>query len=65
MPAYLSDQHLFVCPLDKARVPMGYEYFGGMDSDEPRKVLLQSKATTHDGKHVVVYVDNTAELIED
>ena len=58
VPAYLQDRQLFVCPLDDARAPMGYEYFGGTENDDPNKVLLQSKATTPDGRRMVVYVDN-------
>ena len=64
VPTYLSDKHLFVCPLDSSKSPMGYEYFGGMDDDDLRKVLLQSKAMTHDGKRVVVYTDNFGELVK-
>ena len=63
VPTYLSNKQLFVCPLDDTRSPVGYEYFGGTDGDDPHQVLLQSKATTRDGKRVVVYVDDSAELI--
>ena len=58
VPAYLHDKRLFVCPLDSTGAPMGYEYFGGTENDDPNKILLQSKATTSDGRRMVVYVDN-------
>ena len=63
VPDFLSDKHLFVCPLDRTQSPMGYDYFGGTD-DDPHRVLLQSKATTHDGKRVVIHVDNSGEMLK-
>ncbi len=43
---------------------MGYDYFGGMDSDDPHKILLQSKATGLQGKRVVIHVDDTGEMLK-
>lgn len=63
VPTYLSDEKLFVCPLDSTDSAMGYEYFGGNENDGPRKMLLRSKAATADGKRVVIYSDDSAELV--
>jgi hypothetical protein len=41
---------------------VGFDYFGGKDTDPPDKVLLRSKITIKYGRRVYVYVDGSAEL---
>jgi type II secretory pathway pseudopilin PulG len=65
VPDYLPDNHIFTCPITKDATTVGYEYFGGTDTDPPNKVLLTSKATTRDHKRVVVYVDSSGILKRD
>ena len=55
VPEFL-DPYVFVCPLSPAE-PMGYEYFGGKDTDPPENVLLVSKAADRRGRRVVIHVD--------
>ena len=64
VPTYLSDKRLFICPLDSGKSPMGYEYFGGTENDDPHKILLQSNVTMHNGKRVVIYVNDPGELVK-
>src|SRR5205823_4298386 len=59
VPEYLPDRAVFTCPLSGPTVPIGYEYFGGKDTDPPEKVLLVSKAADRRGRHVVVHVDSS------
>ena len=62
VPTYLSDKHLFVCPLGKGTSESGYDYFGGKDSDPNSKILLSSKATMRNHKRIVVHVDDSADM---
>ena len=43
-PKYLPNPKMLVCPLSGFSVAVGYEYYGGKDSDPPSAVLLVSKA---------------------
>jgi len=61
-PEYLTDKKLLECPLTKDQPPMGYDYFGGKDTDPSAKVLLSSKATTRTHKRIVVTSDGAAAL---
>jgi Domain of unknown function (DUF4190)/GYF domain 2 len=62
VPDYVPDTHLFTCPITKDSTIIGYEYFGGKDSDPPTKILLMSKAKTRDGKRIVIYSDATGDV---
>lgn len=57
VPKYLPDAKIFECPLRKNQPPVGYNYFGGKDSDPPTKVLLSSKATTRNHKRIIITAD--------
>lgn len=61
MPDYLSDAGIFACPFSAHREPIGYEYFGGKDSDPPKKLLLRANYASPDGRRVEAFVDGTAE----
>jgi hypothetical protein len=65
VPDYLPDNHFFDCPLRKNQPRSGYNYFGGKDTDSPAKVLLSSKAVTHDQKRIIVTSDGSAALKRD
>lgn len=54
VPEYLPEPAIFVCPLSPNE-PIGFEYFGGKDSDPKDEVLLRSKGTTSDERRVIVY----------
>lgn len=56
VPEFLPDRSVFVCPLSPTEA-MGYEYFGGKDTDPPENVLLVSKAADRRGRRVVIHVD--------
>ena len=56
VPEFLPNPSIFVCPLSPAE-PMGYEYFGGKETDPPENVLLVSKAADRRGRRVVIHVD--------
>jgi hypothetical protein len=56
VPRYLTARYVFVCPF-YPDVKMGYEYFGGTDTDNAANVLIQSKMTFHGGHRTVVCVD--------
>jgi hypothetical protein len=65
VPDYLPDNHFFDCPLQKQQPHSGYDYFGGKDSDPPNKVLLSSKAVTHDHQKIIVTANGSAALKQD
>jgi hypothetical protein len=59
VPDYLPDRSVFICPLSGPSVPIGYDYFGGKDTDPATNVLLASKAVSKTRRRVVVYVDTS------
>jgi hypothetical protein len=65
IPDYLTDAKLFECPLRKGQPPLGYQYFGGKDTDPADKVLLSSNATTRDRKRLLVFSNGSAALRRD
>jgi hypothetical protein len=60
VPEYLSDKRLFACQIRKDQPPIGYNYFGGRDTDPSTNVLLSSKAVTRDHKRIIVTSDGAA-----
>lgn len=62
VPEYLPDRAVFICPMSGPDVPMGFEYFGGKETDPPKKVLLVSKASDRRGRRVVVRVDTSGQI---
>ena len=62
-PTYLQDRELLVCRLDGVPTPLGYDYFGGRE-DDPHRVLLRSQRATNRDKCIVVYVDDSAEVVK-
>jgi hypothetical protein len=63
-PNYLRDPEVFKCPLSPDE-PIGFEYYGGKDSDPPTQVLLVSKALSMGKSRVVVYVDTSGRVVRD
>jgi hypothetical protein len=61
-PKYISDPAIFICPMTGPSEPIGYEYYGGRDSDPPSNVLLMSKAQKRN-RRVVARVDSTSEVV--
>ncbi len=59
-PNYIPDRKVFHCALggDDER-GIGFDYFGGKDTDPPDKVLLRSKITTKKGLRVVLRSDTS------
>jgi type II secretory pathway pseudopilin PulG len=60
IPDYLPDKQLFDCPIRKDQTPLGYDYFGGKDTDPATKILLSSKATTRTHRRIVATSDGSA-----
>jgi hypothetical protein len=63
VPVYLPDRKTLVCPLSGPTVPIGYEYFGGKQTDPPETVLLASKALSKGKRRVIAHTDASAELV--
>ena len=61
VPQYLPSRDVFVSPLSPSE-PIGYDYFGGKDTDPPENVLLVSKAADRRGRRVVAHVDGSAAM---
>ena len=61
VPDYLPNRDSFVCPLSPT-LPLGYDYFGGTDSDPPEKILLMSKFADRQGRRIFARVDTSAML---
>ena len=62
VPDYIHDAKTLTCPLSGDAEPVGYEYFGGRETDPDDKVLLVSKGVTAEGRRVVIRVDGTGGL---
>ncbi len=66
VPEYLPDPKVLTCPLSDPSVPVGFEYYGGKDTDPGNNILLVSKGTSRSGKQrVVVNVDSSAHVDKD
>lgn len=67
IPKYLPDNKLFVCPMMKGsdQTAMGYDYYGGKNTDPPNKVVLVSKGAMINHKRVVIYSDGSGLLTND
>ena len=61
VPDYLPDRALFIDPLGPG-MPMGYEYFGGKESDPADKVLLINKTPDRRGRRVVIHVNGAGAI---
>ena len=61
VPTYVQDRKIFMDPADPQHSPVGYEYFGGKDTDPPDKILLESKIVNHHMR-VVVYCDSSGRI---
>ncbi len=62
VPKYLPDAKLLTCPISGPSVPIGYEYYGGKDSDPGSNILLVSKAAVRGRERVVIHVDGSGEV---
>ena len=60
IPDYLPDPSILACPYPDPAKPVAYEYFGGTEKDDPKKILLASPAVEGKGR-VLVYVDGSGE----
>lgn len=60
VPDYLPDPEILACKYPDPKNPVAFEYFGGTDEDEPKKVLLSSPAVPGKGR-VFIYVDGSGE----
>lgn len=63
IPDYLAGPESLVCPIVGNSVPVGYEYYGGRDSDPPSNILLVSKAVGRKNERVVFHVDTSGAVV--
>ncbi len=63
VPDYLPDRKVLICPLSGPTVAVGYDYYGGKDTDPRTNVLLASKALSRGKRRVVMHVDGSTELV--
>ncbi len=61
VPDYIPDRSIFICPLSPSD-PIGYDYFGGKETDPGKNVLLVSKGADRRGRRVVAHVDGSAAI---
>ena len=66
VPKYLPNAKTLTCPLTGPSQPVGYEYYGGTNSDPGSRILLVSKGASkvynQGRRRVVVHVDTSAEI---
>ena len=60
VPDYLPDDSILACQYPYPAKPTAYEYFGGSEKDDPKKILISSPAVEGKGR-VFVYVDGSGE----
>ena len=65
VPEYLPDPTVLTCPLSGPSVPVGFEYYGGKDTDPGSNILLVSKGVSRGRQRVVVHVDSSAQVERD
>lgn len=58
IPDCLPDPSALACTYPDPKNPVAYEYFGGTEKDDPKKVLIASPAVEGKGR-VFVYVDGS------
>jgi Domain of unknown function (DUF4190) len=58
IPDYLPDASILACQYPDPAKPVAYDYFGGTEKDDPKKILLASPAVEGKGR-VIVYVDGS------
>src|ERR1700677_1550918 len=64
VPNYIQDLMIVANPLAADRRTLGYDYFGGKDTDSPDKILIRSQYASR-GKYAVVYTDMSGAWIKD
>lgn len=63
VPDYMPDSKIFVCPLSALKEAMGYDYFGGVTTDAPTKVIVQAKHSSANGAfRAVAYNDGACQI---
>ena len=62
VPDYIHDAKTLTCPFSGDTELVGYDYFGGRETDPDNQVLIVSKGATADGRRVVIRVDGTGGL---
>ena len=60
VPDYLPDASILACQYPFPAKPTAYEYFGGTEKDDAKKILLASPAVEGKGR-VFIYVDGSGE----
>ena len=60
VPDYLPDATILACRYPDPAKPTAYEYFGGSEKDDPKKILISSPAVEGKGR-VFIYVDGSGE----
>ncbi|SRR5581483_1269019 len=63
-PDYLPNLDVVRCPLTSGNTGIGYDYFGGTDTDPPDKVLLRSHVSAG-GRRAVVYSDVSGRVVRE
>ena len=58
VPDYLPDASILACPYPDPKNPVAYEYFGGSEKDDAKKILLASPVREGKGR-VIIYVDGS------
>jgi hypothetical protein len=58
IPDYLPDAGLLACTYPDPKNPVAFEYFGGSEKDDPKKILIASPAIEGKGR-VFLYVDGS------
>ncbi len=65
LPEYLQDPAVLTCPLSGPSIAVGFEYYGGKDTDPGENILLVSKGASRGKQRVVVHVDSSAQVVRD
>ena len=60
VPDYLPDASILACQYPYPSKPSAYEYFGGSEKDDAKKILIASPAVEGKGR-VFIYVDGSGE----
>ena len=58
IPDYLPDASALACPYPDPKHPVSFEYYGGSEKDDPKKILIASPAVEGKGR-VFLHVDGS------
>lgn len=65
IPGYLPDGSMFSCPFSPGSREIGYEYFGGRDTDPAHQMLLRSQKTDGQHRRILIYADASGAVVRD